>query len=192
MSHRRTGSAAPFVLRTLAAGLLCWCALSGAARAQSLPAWLRVDSRFLAELEAPAPSAPAHDPTKLALSHATQPKVPSLTSRAHQERARRLVAAGTGFVLSAAIAPSYILTHREPCYGSDQQKGRGPLIIAAGVGAVGSAALIGGATWLVLESSRHGPTTSRWQRVSATGIGALTFVLSQALLGTFFLADQLC
>jgi hypothetical protein len=156
-----------------------WCALATAsAHAQATPQWLHVRWPLLASSSMLAESTP-----RTAASAAVQFR---------QNRARRILGAGIGFVLSAAVTPAYVSPHRQPCWGSDERKGGLPLKLAAGVAAVGLVGLAGGATWLTLESRRHGRVSSRRQRMIAAGIGTLTFALGQALLGSAFFVDQIC
>lgn len=158
------------------------CMLPSMAGAQVLPNWMRVQGNYLAD------QATSAEPS------ATEPVAEGslVSARFRQTRARRILAAGVGLVLSAAVTPAYVLPNREPCYASSARKGDAPLKAAAGVGAVGLAAVIGGATWSFIETTRHGYHGSRRQRFVSAGIGALTFLVGQAVLGTTHFADQIC
>jgi Zn-dependent alcohol dehydrogenase len=123
---------------------------------------------------------------------ATGSTVPMYGHSAGQNRARNLIAAGAGFMIAAAVTTGIAMTHREPCYGSDVPKGKGPTIVAAGVGAVGLAAVVGATTWYVRDRRQHDYRVTTRQRLIAGGMGTLSFVLIQAMLGSLLLADQLC
>lgn len=159
------------------------CGLSDSAAAQAVPSWMRVDYRFFGDQNAIGTKGP-HIPS--------EPASTDVTSRLAQNRARRILAAGAGFVVSAAVTPAYVLPNRHTCWGSDRRSGDGTLKIAAGVSAVGLVAAVGGATWLALESRRHGYYSSSRERRIAAGIGAITFLVSQGLLGAAFLVDSIC
>jgi hypothetical protein len=117
---------------------------------------------------------------------------PDAVSRTRQNRARRILAAGAGLAFSATVTPIYVLPNRDPCYGSERAKGGVPLNTAATVAALGVAMVVGGATWLRVESRRHGYYATRRQRLVAMAVGALAFALGQALQGGLFYADQIC
>ena len=95
-------------------------------------------------------------------------------------------------MLSAAVTPSYVLPNREPCWGSDQAKGGATLKTAAVVAGIGVGLTLGGGSWLGVEAHRYGSYAPRKQRWMGFGIGAASFVLSQALLGALFFADSIC
>jgi Zn-dependent alcohol dehydrogenase len=111
---------------------------------------------------------------------------------AGQNRARNLIAAGAGFMIAAGVTTAIAMTHREPCYGSDVPKGKLPTVAAAGVGALGLAAVVGATTWYVRDRRQHNYRVTTRQRLIAGGMGALSFVLVQAMLGSLIFADQLC
>lgn len=163
--------------------------LAASALAQETPRWMHVGAGLLAELEAPpAGAANSRNFTSRDASSAGPP----VDSLDRQRRARRVLAAGAGLVVAAALAPAYVLPNREPCYGYSKPKGSGPLKVAGGVGAVGFVASVGGATWLTIEARKHGYTSSPRERWIAAGIGTVTFVVGQVILGAVFLGDQLC
>jgi hypothetical protein len=162
--------------------------LAASAVAQETPRSMLVGKGMLAELMAVAGSAKS---TSFSLP-GVSPAGYSVEPLNRQRRARRVLAAGAGLVVAAALAPAYILPNREPCYGYSRPKGAGPLKVAGGVGAVGLVATVGGATWLTIVARNHGYTSSRRERWIAAAIGTLTFVLGQGLLGAVFLGDQLC
>lgn len=152
---------------------------------------MRVQWHSLGELTGAQPSSVSGRPRPVEAA-ATTSSISEIRPRTQQVRARRILAAGAGLFLSAAVTPVYVLPYREPCWGSDQSKGSGPLKIAAGVGTVGFAAAVGGVIWLVRDSRRHGYYASNRERRIAGALGALTFVLSQGLLGGAFVVDQIC
>jgi hypothetical protein len=156
------------------------CGIANHAGAQAIPAWMQVRPSMLEE-SAPAP--PREVATPPSEAHA---------SVWRQNRARRILAAGAGVMLAGAITPAYVYPNRTRCYGSNQPRGGGTLRLAAGAGALGFVVAAGGASWLLVESRRHGYHASRRERAIATGIGALTFVLSQAVLGGAFLVEHIC
>jgi hypothetical protein len=161
----------------LAVCLMMW-SVSAAAQAQHMPGWMKVRVVMLDESYA---------------ARRVEPEaVEALAARDRQVRARRIVAAGAGFMLAAAITPAYVLPTRNTCFSEDGPAARRSLLAAAGVGAIGLAGAAGGATWLAIESRRHGYQSSRRERVRAAGIGALTFVLGQVVLGSIYFVDQIC
>jgi len=164
--------------RLLAVCLVICGVASGSARAQEIPDWMKVRGDMLEESSALFRTEPTTEE--------------ALASRGRQSRARRILAAGAGLMITAAVTPAYVLPNREPCWGSDERSGRRPLLAATGVGAVGLVGVVGGATWLALESRRYGYRSSRRERAIAAGIGALAFALGQGLLGSMFLVDQVC
>jgi hypothetical protein len=190
----------------LALALVCASAGSAAAQSQILlgrgPA--RFDAVSAASFQLLLANAPASMPVGYAtrtLTLAVSPsgeglgaegQVTDRASRARQNLARRTLAAGAGFTLSAAITPIYVLPNRDRCWGSERAKGGAPLKTAAVVGALGVAMVAGGATWLGIESRRHGYYAPRRQRLIAMAVGAVTLVLGQALQGGVFFFDMIC
>lgn len=173
----------------IATSLACLSLLASSAYAQADPSGLRVQPQFSAWLAGPVATATARKLEPLAPPPGSRD---AAATRFRQNQARQILAAGTGFALSAAITPAYVLPHREPCWGSNQHKGRAPLMGAAWLGGIGFAAAVGGGTWLGLESRKRGHYTSRRERAVAAGIGAATFVVGQLLLGGVFFMDQIC
>jgi hypothetical protein len=80
------------------------CVLSGSAAAQAVPSWMRVDTKVLGD----------HELTTLADASASLvwKLVPDAASQRRQNRARRFLAAGAGFVIAAAITSAYALSFR--------------------------------------------------------------------------------
>jgi hypothetical protein len=179
------------VARALVAlALVCACAASAAAQSEVVS--LASHQLRLTSAGASAPAGYAMRISTLAAALVLESRAPDVASRARQDRARRILAAGAGFALSAAVTPLYVLPNRDPCWGSERAKGGVPLKAAATIGALGVAMIVGGATWLGVESRRHGHYASRRQRLIAMAVGALTLGLGQALQGSLFFLDQIC
>ena len=169
----------------------CGCVVASAAHAQALPPWMRVQGAHLAEHQVSGNSSTG-TPSVSAPGEAHIDEGSIVAARFRQTRARRILAAGVGLMVSGAVTPAYVLPHRQPCHGSDDRKGGAPLKGAAGIGAVGMAAAVGGAAWSSLEANRHGYRSSRRQRLVGAGIGTLTFLVGQLVLGSVFFVDQIC
>lgn len=174
-------------------GVVCLSLFAASAHAQTDARSLQSEMVFLVRSsQLREVAAPTSSNLRVTTPAALSGSLEEANTRFRQNRARRILAAGTGFLLAAAITPAYVLQHRQSCYGSSRPKGAAPLKGAAWLGGIGLVAAIGGGTWLALEARRHGHYTSRRERIVAGSIGAVTFVLGQLLLGTVFFVDQIC
>lgn len=144
------------------------------AHAQHLPQWLLVHPRVLAELEQPIA------------------RTPPPASVVNQTRAARITAAGAGFLLSSLVTLAYSLPDRSRCWEDSKLLVTTAPKVATGVGAVGLAMTVAGGSWLAVEAKKHGHFSSASKRWQAAGLGAFTFVTSQALLWGIFALDHLC
>jgi hypothetical protein len=147
-------------------------AACSSASAQMLPVWLMVRSETATERSAPVPS------------------YGELTVQSwhRQSRARSVLAAGAGMVASAAVHLAYAVPTRrcEPDLPATNKRS----IRAAGViGGVGLSMVVGGATWLSVESRRFGARTSWQQRLGAVGIASLSAIPIQAALFAIWFSD---
>jgi hypothetical protein len=172
--------------------LLLLCAWSSLARAQAPGRWFTGHLLFPVQTQALARPKLALWNSGLAAAVPLQREGPDAASRMHQNRARRILAAGAGFVLSAAVTAAYVLPNRAPCWGSDVAKGSGTLKGAVVVGTVGLSLALGGGAWFGVESRRHGYYASRRERLIAMGIGAITFAIGQTFLLPLFAVDRSC
>jgi len=156
------------------ATLVCCLLLAGSAHGQTTPSWMHVRPQLLTA--ATAGGARVADPY----------------SRARQDRARAILAAGIGVALSSAVMVSYGVARDRPCWTDPTAGSARSVRLAGAFGGAGLAAAVGGGSWLWAESRRHGHHATRLKRLGAAGVGAVTFVLTQAVLGGLFLADQIC
>jgi hypothetical protein len=167
----------------VAVSLLSVFTFARPARAQQLPPWLMVRASVLAELDpSPAPSE----------AEARERAIADSVSAQHQQRARRITAAGLGVLVGASITASYALPLRSQCYGTEPKSSRELLPLILGTGAIGLVAAGAGGTWLGLEAGRHGLRTSRRERLIAAGIGVLTATLTQAVHGPLIAIASTC
>lgn len=167
--HSVARAASRLVLGLVLASLLG----SSRAAGQSLPMRLRIDP-------------------VLAGGESVRPYALDVRQRERQGRARSLIAAGSGFTLSALAALAYVAPLGDPCFGSTERRGKVSVGVAATTGTLGLAAIIGGVSWLRAQTRAHGRHDAPNQRRSAIGIGILTFVLSQALIGGIKLGESIC
>lgn len=142
------------------------------AEAQVLPPWLLVRPESVAESPPASRGASTFD----------------LQSEYRQSRARSILAAGVGFLASAAVHLAYALP---PTRCSNHTVHTRSLTTAGVVGGLGLSMTVGGAWWLSAESRRHGSYGSAQGRLGALGIAALSAIPSQAMLFGMYLSDGL-